>query len=94
MTNWIPLRELLLDANVALLGAVLFYWAKPMARALNGWAARLYERFPKLKLLPGSQNAGTELNYKITYIWFRICGAFIFISTVIFVILFLRLLRK
>ena len=94
MTNWNDLHEFLLDVNVALLGAVLFYWSKPMARALNSWAARCYQRFPKLKVLPGSQNAGTKLNYKITYIWFRICGAFVFISAVIFVILFLRLLRK
>ncbi len=89
MTNW-NLLHVLLDVNVALLGAALFYWAKPMARALNSWAARCYERFPKLKVLPGSQNAGTELNYEIIYIYLRICGAFIFISEVILVILFLR----
>ena len=87
-------KELVLDVNVALFAAALFYWSKPMARGVNSFAARCYERFPKLKVLPRSKYAGTELNYKIMYIWFRVCGAFAFISSVIFVILLLRLLRK
>ena len=91
LTNGNYIQHFLLDANVALLGAALFYWSKPMARTLNSWTVRCNERFPKLKVLPGSQNAGTELNYKIAYIWFRVCGAFAFISSVVFVILFLRL---
>jgi len=94
VTNWNYLQEFLFDANVALLGAALFYWSKPMARALNSWAVSCYERFPKLKVLPGSQNAGTELNYRITYIFFRLFGAFAFVSAVVFVILFLRPLRN
>src|ERR1700730_17798120 len=92
--TWSDFQQFLLDANTALLGVLMFYWSKPMARALNAWAARCYERFPKLKSLPGSQNAGTELNYKITYVFFRVVGALIFFSAVGFVILFLRLLRK
>jgi hypothetical protein len=94
VTNWNDFRELLLDVNVALLGGALFYWSKPLARALNSWSARCYERFPKLKGLPGSQNVGTELNYKTAYVWFRLCGTFVSIIAVIFAILFLRLLRK
>jgi hypothetical protein len=94
MVNCNNLYEFLVHANVALLGAALFYWSKPMARALNSWTARCYERFPKLKVLPGSQNAGTGLNYKITYIWFRVYGVFVCISAVVFLILFLRLLRN
>ena len=94
MVSWNNLYEFLFDANVAMLGAALIYWSKPIAHALNGWAATCYERFPKLKILPGSQNAGTELNYKITYIWFRVCGGFVFISAVVFLTLFLRLLRN
>jgi len=90
MVNWNNLYEFLFDANVALLGAALFYWSKPMARALNSWSAGCYERFPKLKVLPGSQNAGTELNYKVTFIWFRVCAVFVCISAVVFLILFLR----
>jgi hypothetical protein len=70
------LRELAFDAFVVLLGASLFIWAKPLASALNYWAAQQYVRFPKLKILPGAGNAGTALNYKSTFIWFRICGAF------------------
>lgn len=89
--SWNGFQELLLEANAALLGMLMFYWSKPMAGALNTWAARCYERFPKLKSLLGSQNAGTELNYRITYIYFRVLGAFIFCSAVGFIILFLRL---
>jgi len=61
----------------ALLGASLFIWAKPSASALNHWAAQQYVRFPKLKSLPGSAKAGTELNAKIAILWFRICGVFV-----------------
>jgi hypothetical protein len=71
------LRELSVDVIVGLLGLSLFIWATPLASALNRWAAQQYVRFPKLKLLPGAANAGTELNAKITSVWFRICGAFI-----------------
>lgn len=91
MISWNGFRELLYDANAALLGILMFYWSKPMVRALNTWATRCCERFPKLKSLPGSQNAGTELNYRITYIFFRLLGAFIFCSAAGFTILFLRL---
>jgi hypothetical protein len=92
--SWSDFQEFLFDANAALMGVAIFYWSKPMARAINRWAVRCYERFPKLKSLPGSQNAGTEWNYKTTYIFLRIVGAFVFSSAVGFVILFLRILRK
>jgi hypothetical protein len=92
--SWSDFQEFLFDANAALMGVAIFYWSKPMARAINRWAVRCYERFPKLKSLPGSQNAGTELNYKTTYIFLRVVGALGFSSAVGFVILFLRILRK
>ena len=85
------LYQLILDANEAMLSAALFYWSKPLARKVNVWAAKFYETFPRFKALPGSQNAGTERSYKITYIWFRFCSAITFVSTMIFSIL--RLLR-
>jgi hypothetical protein len=70
-------RELALDGITALLGLSLFMSATSLASALNHWAARQYIRFPKMKLLPGAANAGTELNAKITTILFRTCGALI-----------------
>ena len=57
-------RELALDGITALLGLSLFMSATSLASALNHWAARQYIRFPKMKLLPGAANAGTELNAK------------------------------
>jgi hypothetical protein len=80
-------RELAVAAFVVLLGASLFMWAKPLASALNYWAAQQYVRFPKLKILPGARNAGTALNYKSTFIWFRICGTFICVVAVFFELL-------
>ncbi len=76
------LGEFLWYANQAVLGAALFFWSKPIARGVNSWSVRCYERFPRLKLLPGSQNAGTERNYKSTYICFRVCGALISLAAI------------
>lgn len=73
------LLEFMVDANVVLAGAGLFYWSKPIAARLNAWSVKPYERFPKLKMLPGSRNAGTELNYRTMFICFRLCGAFLFV---------------
>jgi len=89
---WIALsQEFLFDATYGFFGAVLLYRSKPMARGLNDFAVRCYERFPKLKVMPGSQNAGTELNYKAMYVCFRICGGFALIVSVVFLILSMRL---
>jgi hypothetical protein len=90
MSDRNKLLEFFLDANIALLGAALVYWSKPIAMGLNKWAAGLYERFPKLKLLPRSEIAGTELNYKVLYIYFRVLGVFVLLSAIMFVMLFLR----
>jgi hypothetical protein len=87
MLNKNNFYQLIFDANEAMLSAALFYWSKPLAHKVNVWAARLYERSPRLKALPGSQNAGTERNYKSTYICFRICSAITLVSAVIFSIL-------
>ena len=93
MTGKIYLVEFLLF-NYALLGAALFYWSKPLARAINNWTVRIYARFPKLKILPGSQNAGTELNYRTTSICFRICGALIVVAGAFFIVDLLQSLRR
>jgi len=70
----------IVDANGVLAGAALFYWSKPIAARINAWSVKPYQRFPKLKMLPGSRNAGTELNYRTMFIWFRLCGAFLFVD--------------
>jgi hypothetical protein len=85
---------LFLDANFGLLGAALCYWAKPISRALNSWIARIYESFPKLKALPGSENAGTDLNYKLSYICFRVCGTCVFVSAAYFSLVVLHVLHE
>ena len=85
--------EFVLNVTMAGAGAALYILSKPLARRLNEWSAKQYERFPRLKLLPGSGNAGTALNYKITFIWFRICGAFVCLTTVLFLALLLSLRR-
>ena len=87
MLNKDQLYTLFFDANEALLSAALFYWSKPLAHKVNVWAAIFYETFPRFKAWPRSQNAGTERNYKITYIWLRFCSAIMFVSTMIFTIL-------
>jgi hypothetical protein len=62
-------NELAVDAFGFMLGASVFIYAKRLASALNRWAARQYVRFPKLKMLPGVRNAGTTMNYRLTFIW-------------------------
>jgi hypothetical protein len=79
--------EFVLNVTVAAAGAALFLWSKPLAHQLNEWAAKQYQRFPKMKLLPSSGNAGTVLNHKITFIWLRICGSFVCLVTVLFMLL-------
>jgi hypothetical protein len=74
----IRLIEFMADVNGVLAGTALFYWAKPFAARINAWSVKPYQRFPKLKMLPGSRNAGSELNYRIMFLWFRVCGAFLF----------------
>jgi hypothetical protein len=78
------INEWAVDAFAFMLGASVFIWAKALASALNRWAARQYIRFPKLKMLPGARNAGTAMNYRLTFIWFRICGLFVCFVVVLF----------
>ena len=47
------LREYLFHVNVAVFGAALFYSAKPLARALNGWSVKCNQGFPILQSLAG-----------------------------------------
>ena len=69
-----------MDVNAMLAGIALFYWARPIAGKINAWSVVPYRRFPRLKALPGSRYAGTETNFRITFIWFRLCGTFLFVD--------------
>ena len=88
------LFECLVDATFCFLGAFLFYRSSPWAHWLNAWSVSLYKRFPRLKKLPGSRYAGTELNYKLTFIWFRILGAFMFLSGLFFLAQIIRIFLR
>jgi hypothetical protein len=78
------INELAVDVLAFTLGASMFICAKPLASALNRWAARQHVRFPTLKMLPSARNAGTTMTYRLTFIWFRICGAFVCFVAVFF----------
>lgn len=72
------LLNCLVSATFCFFGALLYFRSKPWAQWFNALSVRLYKRFPTLKKMPRSQYAGTELNYKVMFIWFRICGALTF----------------
>ncbi|MDP9147859.1 MAG: hypothetical protein M3N22_09380 [Acidobacteriota bacterium] len=84
IANFMNISEFGFASLWALCGGSLLRWAKPIAAALNKWSVKPYERFPKLKILPGSRLAGSELNYKASLICFRLCGAIMFISGLYF----------
>jgi hypothetical protein len=85
---------LLLDANFGLLGVAVCYWSKPLARAINNWFDRAYEKFTRPKSPPESRNANTELNYKATFLCLRLCGAALVISAIYFALIVLQLIRE
>jgi hypothetical protein len=55
-------------------GALLFSLSPEIADGLNRFSVRVYDFFPSLKKLPFSSNAGSELNYKSSFYFFRILG--------------------
>ena len=77
--NVTRLFEFMVDANAALLGGALLYWSKLLAANINAWSVKPYQKFPKLKMLPSSHLAGKQSNYKTMFMWFRICGALLFV---------------
>jgi hypothetical protein len=65
--------------NTVFAGAALFYWAKPLSQRYNAWTTRLRERFPNINKLPSPKNA--QLNFKMMFILFRVCGAVLFVES-------------
>jgi hypothetical protein len=88
------LLECLVSATFCFLGALLFYRSKPWAQWFNALSVSLYQRFPRLKKMPRSRYAGSDLNYKVMFIWFRICGAFMFVSGIFFLALTIRIFSR
>jgi hypothetical protein len=74
--NSLLLLEYFILANIVFAGAALFYWAKPLSQRYNAWTTRLRERFPNINEPPSPKYA--QLNFKIAFILFRVCGAFLF----------------
>lgn len=88
------LFECVLNATLCFFGALLFHRSKPWARWFNALSVRSYQRFPRLKMLGRSQYAGTEMNYKVMFIWFRICGAFLFVSGILSIVITIRIFTR
>lgn len=68
---------------LALAGTALLYWSKPLALGLNAWSGNQHRKFPTLNHLLGRQNVGTELNYRIALLCFRITGALLLTAGII-----------
>ncbi|PYT70593.1 MAG: hypothetical protein DMG39_15705 [Acidobacteria bacterium] len=74
------LVEFVILAGVALAGATLSYWAKPMAQRYNAWTMRFRERHPRISKPPSPETAA--LNYKVMVLFFRAAGAFLIAEAV------------
>jgi hypothetical protein len=70
------LIEFMMDVNCVLAGIALFYWAKPIAVRSRAYLVGFFRRFPKLKVVPGYRN--TEAQDRTVFIFYRLCGAFLF----------------
>jgi hypothetical protein len=55
-------------------GLLLFIFSHELADGLNRFSVGVYERVPILKKLPGSNLAGTPLNYKTTFYFCKAMG--------------------
>lgn len=64
-------------------GLLLCFFSHELADWLNCASVRFYASFPKFKW-PFSHLAGSRTNYKISYYFFRIFGAFMAIVGVFF----------
>jgi hypothetical protein len=92
LSFWL-LVEFMVLANVAFLGAALFYWAKPMSQRYNAWTIRFRERYPQITKPPNAETA--SLNYKIMVVFFRAAGAFLIAEVVyLFVHVIQRIPRR
>ena len=69
----------LLFGTPAVVFLAMFLLAPIIAKALNEFSVKCYERFPRLKVLPNSHLAGTQLNYKSSLIFFRILASIGFV---------------
>lgn len=76
--NSLLFLEYFVLANIVFAGAALFYWAKPLSKRYNAWTTRLREKNPNINEPPTPKNA--QLNYKMMFILFRVCGAFLFVD--------------
>jgi len=79
--------ESLADITV---GALFITLAHDIAMIGNRFAVKIYEWFPPLKKLPRSHLAGTELNYKYLYYFFRVVGTLLLILGILFLGLEMR----
>jgi hypothetical protein len=71
---------LVVDAIIALAGAVLFYLSKQLSKRYNAWTTRLRTRFPNINPPPTPEKAQT--NYWLMVTLIRILGAFLFLASV------------
>jgi hypothetical protein len=94
MTNldgWIWL-EWLASANVAVLGAALLYWARPISEKYCAWTTKVREKFPKISRPPNFDKAKQNVNIMTKV--FRVLGAAFFVEAVYGLIDLLYLLRR
>ncbi|HET8924501.1 MAG TPA: hypothetical protein VFN26_16070 [Candidatus Acidoferrum sp.] len=71
MLSWI-----LFAATYIALGALLIFFSHELATSINRVSMKFYEIFPPIKKrIPLSRLAGTQTNYRISRIYFRLLGA-------------------
>ena len=90
--NSLLLLEYLLFANIVLVGAALFYWAKPISKRYNAWTARIRERFSNINESLGAESA--QLNFKIIVFCCRVCGAFLIVGGAYYLVHAINRLRR
>jgi hypothetical protein len=65
------------------IGALFVAFAHDIATTVNRLSVKPYERFPALKRLPRSELAGSQTNYKSTFYFLRIVGAFMLVAGIL-----------
>ncbi len=90
--NSLLLLEYFLFANIVLVGAALFFWAKPMSERYNAWTTSIRKRFPNINEPPSPENA--QLNFKIIFICCRVCGASLFAGGAYYLLHAINRLRR
>jgi hypothetical protein len=76
--NSLLLLEYFVVVNIVIVGAALFYWAKPISGRYNAWTTGVRQRFPNINEPPSPES--TQLNFKIIVSACRLCGAFLFVG--------------